>query len=175
MALITLPVGVVLVPWIGPAITLAGQSWFNTTNLAAVYKPSANRAGYISNAPGSGFPAFAQVVPTTAGAVPEAYIFVVKVAFQLDSALIGQPVLTPTRLVASFPAGQTALAVALPIAYADQVGSYGLDSSTGLSSLAYAKNGGATSLPVTVALNDTLTVTATTASGVAGLLTLTKQ
>ena len=94
MALISLPIGNVLVPWIGPATTLSTQTWFTNTNLKAVYKVSANRQSYISNKPGSLFPAFAQVTPTPNGQVPDAYIFVVKTSFSLDSTLIGQPVLT---------------------------------------------------------------------------------
>ena len=115
MALITLPFGNVLVPWIGPATTLAGQPWFTAANLTGVYRASANRQSYISNSPGDPFPGFLQVLPTAAGQVPDAYIFVVKVPFTLDSSLIGQPVAVPNPvlLVAHFAAGQTALAFPL--------------------------------------------------------------
>lgn len=83
---------------------------------------------------------------------------------------------TPTRLVASFPSGQTALAVPLTIGFADQVGTYPLPTTgTGLTAISYAKNGQAATTTVTLALNDVLTVTATTASGTPGFLTLTKQ
>ena len=109
MALITLPVGNVLVPWIGPATTLAGQPWFTSANIGAMYRVSGNRLGYISSSPGDSFPSFTQVIPIVNGAAPDAYIFVVKASFQLDSALIGTPVApnNPVRLISSFPAGGT--------------------------------------------------------------------
>ena len=182
MALINLPPGNVLVPWIGPATTLAGLPWFTAANVGAVYRVSANRLGYISSIPGEAFPGFTQVLPTAAGQVPDAYIFVVKAGFALDDTLIGQPVPVPPRLVGVFPANATAFVLALGPLEADQAGSYILDPArpaTGLANLSYAKNGTAVTLSTTVAVvlatGDTLAVTGTTATGATGRISLIKQ
>ena len=88
------------------------------------------------------------------------------------------PAANAVRLVAHFAAGQTALAFPLKITGADQPGTYNLDPNnplSGLTGISYAKAGAGVTLPVALALNDTLTITGTTASGVDGLLTLIKQ
>ncbi len=84
------------------------------------------------------------------------------------------PVLDVTRLVIPFPAGQT-LAFLAPITADDQAGTYMLESSTGLTNISYQKNGAAVAIPFALVKGDVLTATATTASGVEGLLTLVKQ
>ncbi|TGE22821.1 phage tail protein [Hymenobacter metallicola] len=89
MALITLPVGITIAVWTGPATTLSSASWFTSTNLNAIYKQSANRLGYISAKPGAAFPGFASITPAPAGQIPAGYIFNVKTAFQLDDSLLG--------------------------------------------------------------------------------------
>ncbi len=179
MALITLPPGNVLVPWIGPATTLAGQPWFTAANLSAIYRVSANRLGYIANKPGGAFPGFTQVLPTPAGQVPDAYIFVVKNSFQLDSALVGQLIPNASQLIATF-APNAASIVTIQLRYPAQEGSYVLDATapiTGLTNVVFRKNGTVVNLTTTsgVALltTDVLTISGQTGAS-EGLVTLTK-
>lgn len=91
MALIPLQPGNYIVPFLGStALTIGTQPWFTVANVA-LYKPSANRAGYVKNVGGSNqsFAAFTQFLPTTAGGDPGGYIFEVKAPFSIDGALFG--------------------------------------------------------------------------------------
>lgn len=81
----------------------------------------------------------------------------------------------------SFPAGATAYGFAIVIG-SGEAGTYALDAAnptTGLSAISYTKtvagSTGAVTLPVTLAVGDMLTVTATTASGTPGFLALITQ
>jgi IPT/TIG domain len=98
MALVTIPPGQNIIAWTGPATTLAQAPWFTVANLNGIYKPSANRLGFISCKPGAAFPGFTQITPASSG-IPVCYIFNVKAAFSLDDSLMG--------VVSTLPAAPT--------------------------------------------------------------------
>jgi len=74
------------------------------------------------------------------------------------------------ELIADFPEAG-AMEATIRINTARKVGTLSLASQTNLTDIAYAKNGAATALPVSVVLNDVLTVLATAGAG-GGILTL---
>ena len=79
------------------------------------------------------------------------------------------------RLITSFSAGATTVATA-NIDYPEQVGSYTIQSTTGVTGISVSKNGTVVSAyPFSVVVTDVVSVTGTTASGVRGSVIFIKQ
>lgn len=167
----TITTALTTVIWYGPTTSLSTAPWRTSTAIVRLV----NGAGYSSYDPTQSINSLTQVVAGQVLIIESPAAAYGGVGYQLDNGTVA-PV--AVRLVAHFAAGQTALAFPVKITGADQPGTYNIDPNnpaSGLTSLSYAKAGAAVVLPVILALNETLTVTGTTATGVEGFLTLIKQ
>ena len=170
----TITTALTTVIWYGPTTTLSSASWRNSTAIVRLV----NGAGYSSYDPNQGINSLAQVVAGQVLIVESPAAAYGGAGYLLDNGTPPTAPANPVRLIASFPAGGTSPAP-ITITLNDQVGTYNLDGSfpaSGVTGVTYAKAGvGVVSLPITLGVGDTLTITGTTAAGTAGLLTLIKQ
>lgn len=157
--------GYAFIIWGGATTDLATAPF--KTALTGAYKVNTAKNAFISFRPTS---QFNNLPEFETGGV---YLLVVASTVTIADALLGPPA---SRLVATFPASTTT-SVSMKILAGDE-GTYALDPdnpTTGLTSISYTKGGNTLTLPVALALNDTLIATGTTAQGVEGSLTLIKQ
>jgi hypothetical protein len=170
----TITTALATVIWYGPTTTLSSASWRNSTSIVRLV----NGAGYSSYDPTQGINSLSQVVAGQVLIVESPSVAYSGAGFTIDNGTAPTATANPVRLIASFPAGGTSPAP-LTITLSDQVGTYNLDGSfpaAGVTGVTYTKAGaGVVALPITLALNDVLTISGTTVAGTAGILTLLKQ
>jgi hypothetical protein len=162
------------VRWYGANLPLVGSPLANHVKVVRIINPGGN--GFISFNPASGFNSLTQVNTGDDIVVESKTSSISGGGYSLDNGTL------PVAQRLSFPAGASTYPFSITPA-AGEAGTYKLDSAnpaTGLSSITYAKTpAGGTSapvtLPVTLAVGDTLTVTATTAPGTPGFLALITQ
>ena len=175
MQQITQPIAQVI--WYASALSLGVAPWKANTNIVRTINPQGT--GYISFTPGANINALTSVA-TGQVLIVESTSTSYTAGYGLDNGTPPTATTTPNpvRLIASFPAGGTSPAP-LTITLSDQVGTYNLDASfpaTGVTGVTYTKSGaGVVTLPVALALGDTLSISGTTVAGTPGILTLLKQ
>lgn len=104
MAVTTLPVGKNYIAWIGPTTTInaANFSWYTPSIVSGIYAINNNRTAYISNKPGSMFPAVTQFVLASIGAPANIYEIDLKQAITLDSSLLAIVAVSTSILPTNF-------------------------------------------------------------------------